>query len=159
MKMILDEEHMTIYLSKMYLETIDFEDQEELEAYFRGLFSKLQKVYQLDIGGYYNIDVYTDSNYGAILEIEKEELDYLDYYDHQIDMRIVLHPISFLYQLKEYEKFNPQKYETIYYHNYWYIHPKGQLSNIEIGELLEHTTIYYQNNHDVILKCGKRICT
>ena len=48
----------------MYLEEINFDDKEQLEKYFQKLFRLLKLNYQIEISGYYEIDIYIDDFYG-----------------------------------------------------------------------------------------------
>lgn len=92
-----DENCMTIFLSKFYLKDLNFDIKKDLESYFKNLFLKLKRYYDINISGYYNIDVYMDDNYGLVMKLSKEEIEYYDYFDNQIDMRIALKNNRFLY--------------------------------------------------------------
>ncbi len=149
-----DESNMILFLNHLSISKIDFEDKEELENYFRNLFCKLHDQYHIEISGYYQIDIYLDDCYGAIIEMEKEELDYYVYDENQIDMRICVHQIPILYELEEYLSFNKQDYDTIYYHGKWYVKPKNKIHDIDLGRLLEYATIYYNEDTYQIIKNG-----
>lgn len=95
----LDEHCMTIFLNKFYLKNSNFDIKKDLESYFKSLFSKLKKYYNINISGYYNIDIYIDDNYGLVMNLKKEEIEYYDYFDNQIDMRIALKNNKFLYNV------------------------------------------------------------
>ena len=59
----------------------------------------LKEKYGLDISGSYNITVYNDFFYGAVLEIEKDDKDYFDYYD-EVDMKVSVSKYAgFVYKL------------------------------------------------------------
>lgn len=155
MKLILyDESNMILFLNHLSIPKIDFEDKDELEDYFRELFLKLHEKYNLEISGYYQIDIYLDSYYGAIIEIEKEVLEYYVYDDNQIDMRICVHQTPVLYELEEYIPFHQKYYDTIYYQDKWYIKLKGKINDIDLGRLLEYATIHYGEDTNQIIKNG-----
>lgn len=149
-----DDSNLILFLNNMTIPKVDFEDREELEEYFRALFLKLKDVYQVVIQGYYNIDIYIDSFYGAVIEIEKEELDYFEYDDNQVDMRICIHQTSILYELEEYIPLNPKEYDMIWYGNKWYAKLKQKVNDIYLGRLLEHSDIHYQEENEQILRRG-----
>ena len=71
---------LDIYLKKEIIGNINLRDKEILENYLRDLFKKLKDKYDIEIFGYYEIIVYIDEFYGVILHLEKEELDYYDYF-------------------------------------------------------------------------------
>ena len=136
-----DESNIIIFLNKSLIENIDLEDRENLEEYFRKIFLKLKKMYDIIINGYFIIDVYIDNNYGMIMELNKEELEYFDYFDNQVDMRIIIHDdVKFLYEIEDIlllDKKELKKYNVYYYKNKYYLDPKGELTFMDIGHIVE----------------------
>ena len=103
MKIIVNDDiNMIIFLNKIYLNQIDFEDKEKLEIYFRKLLKTLKEFYKININGYYEINVYVDNNYGVILELKKEEIEYFSYYEDEVDMQLIVHNTVFLYEIEDY---------------------------------------------------------
>lgn len=90
-----------IYLKKDIIKSVNFNVKDELEIYFKSLFRKLKKIYNIEIKGFYNIKVYIDKYYGVVLEIQKEDYSYYDYLDNQVDMKITTINTSFLYQVDD----------------------------------------------------------
>lgn len=149
-----DESNLILFLNNLSIQKIQFEDREELEMYFRNLFLKLKDSYQIVINGYYQIDIYLDHYYGAIIEIEKEELDYFEYDDNQVDMRICIHQTPILYELEEYIPLDEKIYDMIWYHNKWYVKLKEKIDDIHLGRLLEYANVHYQNDTEQIIRRG-----
>lgn len=85
---------------------MDFSLEENLgllEDKFRDIFVYLRNLYNIEVEGYYKIDIYKDKYYGIVVEINKEEIDYFDYFDNQIDMRISIHDDNvILYEFDDY---------------------------------------------------------
>ncbi len=155
MKLILyDESNLILFLNNLQIPDLDLENRDELEEYFRSLFLKLHNQYKIDISGYYVIDIYADSHYGLIIEMQREELDYYVYDDYQVDMRICIHSIPILFELDEYIFLNHEDFDMIWYHNKWFAYPKKKLNEIEIGKLLEYATLYYEEDTDQIIHNG-----
>ncbi len=152
-----EESNMILFLNNLYLSEIDFKDKDALETYFKSLFLKLHEFYEIEVNGYYHIDIYMDPFYGAIIELEKEELDYLDYDDDQVDMRICLHKTTILYELKEYMELDKSIYDIIWYHKKWYVKLKEKISSIHLGKLLEYSKMHYHEETERILKNGTLI--
>ena len=78
----------------LFLSDMDFsldEDIDELENNFRNIFIRLRNLYDIDIQGYFKVDIYKDKYIGAIIEIQKDDMEYFDYLDSQIDMNISIH--------------------------------------------------------------------
>ena len=90
----------------LFLADMDFsleENVDELEERFRDIFLHLKSLYDIEGEGYYKIDIYKNMYYGMIVEINKEEFDYFDYFDNQIDMRISIHDNHMiLYEFDDY---------------------------------------------------------
>lgn len=87
-----------LYIIKIVKETInnfDYFNQEEISKLFHNIIMKLKKRYQ--INGLLDINVYTNEEYGMIIEIEEVE----SYYD-EIDMHIHFHlDTIFLQEINE----------------------------------------------------------
>lgn len=149
-----DESDLILFLNNLSIQQINFEDREELEDYFKKLFIKLNDSYKITINGYYQIDIYLDPYYGAIIEIQKEELDYFEYDDNQVDMRICIHQMPILYELEEYIHLDKNLYDMIWYHNKWYVKLKKKIDSIHLGRLLEYATIHYENDTEQIIRRG-----
>jgi len=99
---IIDDDNIIVFLNKFNIKNIDFDSKENIEKNFRNIFLRLKHIYNLNIKGYYNINIYTDKFYGAVLEIEHEDIEYFDYFDNKVDMRVnVVSDSKFLYKIKD----------------------------------------------------------
>ena len=90
-----------IYIKKYLIEDIDFSIKSDIEKYLKKLFKILNNKYNIAVEGFYNITVYIDKYYGIILHLEKEELDYYEYYKNQVDMRLVTVHTDFMYEVDD----------------------------------------------------------
>jgi len=103
MKINISDDEITVYLNNYYIYECDFLSLEFLEKYMNDLFIKIKKMYDIEFNGFYNIDVYLDDNYGAIINIKKENIEYYDYLSDQIDTQVSVHSkTNFLYEIKDY---------------------------------------------------------
>ena len=84
MKIIQEGQIIKVFLND--IPKIDFKNMDELETYFRNLFLKLKKIFHITFTGLYNIDIYLDQYCGVVIELKKEDLEYIDYYDNEIDI-------------------------------------------------------------------------
>ena len=159
MKIVInDDNNLIIYINKMYLKDIDFNDNLELQKYFKNILSKLNYYYDIVVNGDYELDIYTDPLYGIIIELEKLENDYFDYYDDEVELHIVIHNTNFLYELEDYF-FNfkiKNKLDYYLYKNHIFVKIKMKLNEYEFGNLLEYSNINYKDNENII-KYGKLI--
>lgn len=155
------DKEMILFLNNYYSASLDIESKENLESYFKELFLRIHKIYKIALYGYYNINLYYDKYYGVILKIQKEDLDYYDYFDKEIDMRIIVEKNSvFLYQIDDFFELDDEilsKGILYRYQNKIYFKLNENLSWNEMGKLLEFSDIVYENT-DVILKYAKKIC-
>ena len=105
-----------LYLNNQYIKQKKY-NNEKIEDNFKDIFETLKQYYNIKINGFYHIDVYSDSNYGIIIEMLPEDID-LDYYDNQVDMKIIFHNKKFLYEIDEIEDYihnKIYKYKDKYY--------------------------------------------
>lgn len=131
----------------LFLSDMDFSLEENidmLEEKFRDIFLHLKGLYDIDIEGYYKIDIYKDKYYGVIVEIEKEEFEYFDCFDNQVDMRISIHDDNFL--LYEFDDFFSvpeslsKKMQLYIYHDKVYGKLKDFISEIDGSKLQEYSS-------------------
>ena len=110
---IIFKDKIIIYLNNEYLKYKNY-NISKIEEHFKSIFQTLKYCYNLEIYGYYEIDVYIDKNYGIVIEMEKDDIDF-ECYD-QIDMRVTFHNQKFLYQIEDIE-YNKKiyKYKNKYY--------------------------------------------
>lgn len=139
----IDDKEFDIYLKANFIKDIDFNKKEELEIYFKRLFKILNNKYNIKVEGFYEITVYVDKFYGVILHLEKEELDYYDYFKNQVDMRIMTTDTEFLYLVDDIPLNIIDKIEIITNNDNIYIKIKKKLNDIEMMNLMENSVITY----------------
>ena len=140
MKLVLEDNKLIIFLNKLSLNKSDFDDKSETEKFLRDLFCRLKANYNLDFEGYYNINIYVDKIYGFIISVEKEDLEYFDYFSGQVEFSAKIIKCSFLYELEEpLNKDLLLKFIIYKYKDTFYLKPKEDLTNKEMGLLLENT--------------------
>lgn len=141
-----DENNIIVFLNNINY-NLNIND---LEHELKILFDKLKTKYKLDIFGYYIINIYIDNYYGTIIDMKKEEIDYIDYND-EIDMRIIMHKITFLYLINNYYNLNIKS--IIYkYNNKYYLKLEESIDNISFSKLLELSEIEYKDIDTIISK-------
>lgn len=154
MKLIIDE-NIVIFLDKLYLNNIDLKDYNLIEKKLIKLINKIQNKYLIDLNGYYNVNIYKDENYGIIIDMQKEELEYIDYFNEQLEFNIEVIEDSFLYKIDDILRLEkPLLNKFIIYKNKdnLYLKPKEKISNIELGIILENSEIIYGAQADKIKK-------
>ena len=150
MKLIFNNNKIIIYLNKKLIL-----ENAKLESYFKKLFLKIKDKYNIKIIGYYNINVYNDKNYGSIIEMENQDLDYYNYFN-QIDMEIKINKNNFLYQI-DYEYLTKELLSKVNVYKYnEKLYLKILDSNI-INKILEFSKVIYGEEINKILKKGKKV--
>lgn len=156
-----NSENIVIYINNYLFSNLNVESKEELEKSFKKIFLKLHHNYNVNLYGYYNIILCQDYNYGIILNLQKEDIDYYDYFDKEIDMRIIIDKNNFfLYQINDYFDFTKDelKNSDIYsYDNKLYLRLNKKVDFITMGKILEKSDLVYKNI-DIIIKNGKKVC-
>lgn len=138
MKIETNQSKIIIYLS--FFDKQKFECNEEN---FKELFIKLKRYYKLDLKGYYKIDVYQDQKYGIVLDVVKEDFEYIDYFNNQIEMKITFYEVEYLYLLKNIYDINILKKGKIYKKDEIYFKITKELTKNEMFQLLENSIIIY----------------
>ena len=159
MKLIIDE-NIVFFLNKIYLDNIDLKDESLIEKKLIKLINKIQKQYNIDLNGYYNVYIYKDKNYGLIIEMEKEKLDYLDYFNNQIELNIEIIEDTFLYKTDNIFTIDKTLLEKLIIYinkDEIYLKIKENINDIELGQIIENSQIIYGNKAKSIKKQSKII--
>jgi hypothetical protein len=142
MKVDIVDDNIIVFLNKYVNKNVDYNDSKVLEVELKNIFDKLNLYYGIKIKGYYDVHIYIDDNYGIIIELIKDDIDYIDY-DDIIDMKISINNIKLLYKIEDIFMFN--KLGKIYlYKNNLYLEP-----NIYDISLFESSEIIYKNISDI----------
>lgn len=155
MKIRLIDDKIILYLKQNQID-VDFKNISKLEDYFKNLFRKLKRLANIILNGFYNIDIYLDRLYGAIIEIKKEEIEYLEYEENQIDMHITIHDTTILYEIEDILDIKQDEYIYYLYKGKYYLYIDNIKEKISILEL---TNLVYKTE-DIIMygkKIGKMI--
>lgn len=143
---------IVIYLfNKKY--KIDFRNENSVKKHLKDIFFKIKDYYNIKIEGYYEVDVYINEYYGIILELKKQNFDYYDYLENEIEMKIKIHREKYLYMIENYNV-NMNKYDIFKLDNNLYLCPKEKLSQIEMAKLVENAKLIYDSS-DIIKKAIK----
>lgn len=150
---LIDENNIIVFLNQFKSRNIDFNSKNNLEKELKTLFKCLNINYGIKIYGYYNVYIYVDKYYGVVIDICKEDIDYISYDETSVDMRIVITNKEFLYQLNDIFNINipSQLYK---YKNKYYLRLINNITDIDMGKLLEYAEIVYDDNIEDILRYG-----
>lgn len=145
MKINMSDEDITVYINKYYLKKFDFLDLSSLEEDMNNLFHTLKINYDFEMSGYYDIDVYIDNNYGVIITMKHEEMEYYEYLTDQIDTQVTIHNNNnFLYKIADFfgvrNYLSNKNYSLYKYNNELYIKLNEEIDDIILGNLLEYST-------------------
>ena len=154
MKFVIDNNKFVVFLNKKF----DLDDKIKLEKYFKELFHKLKNKYNIEVNGYYNIDIYADKYYGTIIEMENEDLEYYTYFN-QIDMEINVFKSNFYYEINYnfLDKNILNKVVCYKYNDKIYLKIKEDIDEITLSKLLEYSNVLYGEEVEKITKYGKKV--
>ena len=128
---------LDIYIKRELIDNIDFNNKNDLEKYLKKLFKILKNKYNITIEGFYDITVYIDKYYGVVIHMEKDDVEYYDYFKNQVDMRIITIDTDFLYLVDDIPKYLLNKVDVIIKEKDIYLKIKESLSTVEMMKLLE----------------------
>ena len=139
----IDSFTLDIYIKQELIGGIDFNNKEDLEKYLKKLFKTLKNKYEITVEGFYEITVYIDKYYGVVLHLEKEDIDYYDYFKNQVDMRLITINTEFLYLVNDIPLNLLNKINVLVKNDEIYIKIKDRLTKLEMMELIENSKIVY----------------
>ena len=139
----IDDLTLDIYIKKELINNIDFNSKEDLEKYLKKLFKTLKNKYQITVEGFYDISVYIDKYYGVVFHLEKEDIEYYDYYKNQVDMRLITVDTEFLYKIDDIPLNLLDRISIINKDSDIYLKLKKELPKLEMMILLENSQIVY----------------
>lgn len=123
---------------------IDYNNKEYLEEYLKKIFKRLYDYYSMDIEGFYNINLYIDKYYGMIFHLEKEVLEYYEYFKNQVDMRIIINETEFLYKVDDLIDKVKDKTQIIVKDDNIYLKITKELTEEEMMTLCENSEVIYK---------------
>lgn len=139
----IDELILDIYVKKELVCDVNFNNKDNLECYLKKLFKILKSKYDIRIEGFYEITVYLDKFYGVVLHLEKDDLDYYDYFKNQVDMRIITVDTNFMYLVDDIPRDILSKVKVYIDDNNIYLKIKDELTDLEMMKLLENSELIY----------------
>ena len=135
---------LDIYIKRELIDNIDFNNKTDLEKYLKKLFKILKNKYDIVIEGFYDITVYIDKYYGVVIHMEKDDVEYYDYFKNQVDMRIITIDTDFLYLVDDIPQNLLNKVDVIIIDKNIYLKIKENLSKVEMMKLLEISRVVYE---------------
>ncbi len=145
MKLIIDED-IVIFLDKIYLQKLKLNNPKTMEKKLIKLINKIQNQNNINLNGYYNVYLYKDDNYGLIIDMQKENLEYLDYFNNQIELNIEIIEDTFLYKVDDIFNISKNllnKFIIYKVSEDIYIKVKKEITSIELGIILENAEVVY----------------
>ena len=124
-----------IYINNHYIKSVDINKKSNINK----LIKKAEEKYKIKLDGYLKITIHKGKNYGIIIEIKKEAIDYFDCFNIEIESDIEIIEETFLYQVDDFFEIEDIKDYQIYsYKGEIYLEPKN---NIE--KIIERVKIIY----------------
>lgn len=154
----LNDDNLIVFLNKFYIDKYKFSLDKNLEECFKELFKVLSAYHGVEISGYYNISVYQDNIYGCILCIEREDIDFYNYYDDHIDMKIsIVKNNRFIFKVNDNSVIDKRLLKYIYLiidNNDIYLMPKRTISQYDLGRIIENSKIIFgAKANDILDRC------
>ncbi|MDD6323282.1 MAG: hypothetical protein PUA73_01580 [Bacilli bacterium] len=145
MKLVVDN-NITIYLGKFHSKAIDINDTNNIEKQVKKILKALKKTYNLELNGYYETVLYLDENYGLIIKMQKDDLDYLDYFVTALEINIKIKKTAFLYKVEDILNLNKnilKKFIIYKYKKTIYLSAKEKLTTADMGIILENSKVIF----------------
>ena len=156
LKVIDDDNFVLFIIDKKIIPNID---DNKVATFLKKTFLKIKENFNIDIYGYYDVNIYLDKYYGMIIKLSRTELEYLSYYDKQIEMKIIVSDNQVFYRVFDIYSLDKRiiKNSDVYlYEDKTYLELKKEINFILLGNLLENSEIVYENTSN-IKKNGEKI--
>lgn len=157
MKIVCDGDTVSLYMNKIYIKNLDFSDKIFLESYLKNTLKILDNKYNLKFDGYYDVNLYIDQNYGVIIDVIKERLEYFDYFSNQIQLNINVIEDCFLYELLDIPFHFMDNLKFYKFFDKIYVKIKGQIDNFLVGNLFELSNVIYGEEKNKVLNFLKKV--
>lgn len=157
MKIVCDGDTVSLYMNNIYIKNLDFSDKIFLESYLKNTLKILDNKYNLKFDGYYDVNLYIDQNYGVIIDVIKERLEYFDYFSNQIQLNINVIEDCFLYELLDIPFHFMDNLKFYKFFDKIYVKIKGQIDNFLVGNLFELSNVIYGEEKNKILNFLKKV--
>ena len=137
MKLDIYENKYVVFLNKDILNKVDFKIKKQVETCFKEIFAKIKRRINKDINGFFSIKVYLNNKFGAIVVMEKENLEYYDYFSNQIDMQIEIdYASNILLKIEDIFDFDLSSNKVYLYNNNFYVEYVDNPQAIEFGDIV-----------------------
>ena len=159
----LSDDNLIVFLNSFCVDKYKFSIKDNLEDSFRNFLKRLNKYYNIETNGYYDIKIYQDNIYGFILDIKKEDIDFYGYYDDHIDMKIsILKDNKFVFEIDDYSLVDKDVLKDCHLlkqNKSLYFVPKQTINQYHLGYIVENCKIIYGTDANEILNRGEYINT
>lgn len=126
---ILDDGYL-FFTNKIF----SFDDEKEISLFLKDMFLSINDIYDIELYGYFKVDIYIDEKIGVFVEIKKLD-DYISY-SKKIDTKVMVSDTPFY--LKTNDLSLIYKYRPIYYlDNNYYISTKDVDNVLELLDFCE----------------------
>lgn len=133
MKIKILKSKITLYMNNIYLKNKNL----KLDKNFISKIIKTLKYYNINLNGYYSINIFIDKNYGIITEIIKK---YNYQYLKQIDTKVKIKKNTFLFKIKDILDINSNEKIYKYKNNYYLQIDKNIIKYLEYFEEICYNT-------------------
>lgn len=138
---LIDDDRFVVYYSIILDDILEY-DVDDIKLFIKLLVVRLQNKYNLDIKGYYHLDVYV--NKILILEFYK-----IDEYSDKVDLNIVIHLDSnIMIKFDDYFLIEGKKYK---YKDKYYM----KIEDIDFAKYIEFIEFVYEKEAEIILENSK----
>ena len=134
-----EDKFLLVKIYKPYLKDIDIYNHEQVMSFFKDIFLKIKKKY--DLSGLFDVDVYINDKYGMVIEINN-----ICFYKNEFDIKIKFH-LDCIF-LNEIDSIDLLDFNNVYYY-------KDKFYSI--FEIYCDKEIIYKDTIDILNK-GIKVC-
>ena len=150
----LSDNQLMIYINNQYFVSLDWNNKEEITKNVKNLILKLNRIYHLELSGFYKMTIYLNKKVGMMIELSKLEDFGIEI--KTIDLRITIYLNSEIWiAVKDWDMVKTSP--IIYYHNGYYYSDIATFSKEKLMQITEWGNFIYGEEIEKIKQNGKKL--
>lgn len=134
-----DDGNYLFFLNNSYIKELDYTSKEDIGKYIKEVLLLYKKIYNIELSGFYNVNVYLNEKVGMYIEINKDKK--YDFYKDEVNLKIsIYYDKCFYFKTYIYEVISNYKWEFI--NDYYYV-KVDDIDTDDIINLVEYGNFVY----------------
>ena len=131
------------FINSRYIKELDYTSKEEIGKYIKEMLLLYKKIYNIELSGFYDANVYLNEKVGMYIEINKDKK--YDFYKDEVNLKIsIYYDKCFYFKTYMYEVISKYKWKFI--NDYYYV-KVDDINSDDIINLVEYGNFVYDETN------------